>query len=159
MKTAIYRIAALALLVMLATPVLGQQNGQKHEHEAMHSNDDLNLQRPDEGKWASDASLRQGMSELKKAFEPAYGAYRNGEFDAEQASGLADAIEEEINFMIANCRIPADADAELHKLLAAALGAAKSLRESEHLHEGLHQLHRVLQAYPDYFQHPDWSES
>lgn len=158
MKITHFRIAALGLLLLLATPVAAQSEGQEHDHEAMHSSGELNLQRPDEGKWASDASLRQGMSELRSAFEPAHDAYRSGEFDTEQAVDLADAVEEAVNFMFANCRLPAEADAELHRLLAATLGAAKTLRRSDDPHRGLHQLHRVLKAYPKYFEHQGWTD-
>lgn len=133
-----------------------QQAGHEHGHHEMHASGELDLEHPESGKWASDESLRQGMSELKAAFDPAHAAYRHESFDREQAAVLADTIEAQVNFMFANCRLPADADAELHKLLAAALGAAKSLRESDDLHEGLHGLHRVLQTYGDHFEHPDW---
>lgn len=159
MKTTIYRIIAFTLLAVLAAPVLAQYEAQAHDHEAMHGSDELDLQRPDEGKWASDESLRQGMTEMRSAFKPHHAAYKEGNFDAQKAADLADSVEGKVNFMFANCRLPAEADAELHKLLAAALGAARSLRESDEPHEGLHQLHRVLQAYPEYFQHPDWSGS
>jgi len=159
MRITLFRPATLGLLVLLVAPIAVQSQDHEHDHEARHSSGELDLQRPDGGKWASDASLREGMNKLKEAFEPAHGAYRNDRFDSEQAADLADDVEEAVNFMFANCQLPADADAELHKLLAAALGAAQSLRDSDDLHEGLHRLHRVLQAYPDYFQHPDWSES
>lgn len=157
MRNTLFRIAALGLLVLLAAPVAAQSEDHEHDHGAMHGSGELDLQRPDDGKWASDTSLRQGMSDLRKAFRPAHDAYRNDRFDAEQAAELADAVEEAVNFMFANCQLPADADAELHKLLAAALGAEKSLRESDDLHEGLHRLHRVLQAYGEHFEHPGWA--
>lgn len=157
MRITLFRPATLGLLVLLVAPIAVQSQDHEHDHEAMHSSGELDLQRPDEGKWASDASLRQGMTDLRNAFQPAHGAYRNDRFDAEQAAELADAVEEAVNFMFAHCQLPADADAELHKLLAAALGAGKSLRESDDLHEGLHRLHRVLQAYGEHFEHPGWA--
>ncbi|RFF33022.1 hypothetical protein [Wenzhouxiangella sediminis] len=150
----------LAVLITLGlSGVAGAQQG-KHEqgHHEMHASGELQLQRPESGKWASDESLRQGMSELEAAFGPAHAAYRNDAFDAEQAAGLADTIEQKVNFMFANCRLPADADAELHKLLAASLDAARMLRESDEPHRGLHRLHRVLQAYPEHFEHPGWAD-
>lgn len=148
----------LATAILLAQPTGPWAQDETHEHAAPHAEAGLDLKAPEQGKWASDESLRQGMSELRAAFEPQHAAYRDGEFDAEQAGELADAIETQVNFMFANCRLPADADAELHKLLAAALGAARSLREADDPHEGLHQLHRVLQAYPEYFDHPGWGD-
>ncbi|WP_376695619.1 hypothetical protein [Wenzhouxiangella sp. EGI_FJ10305] len=157
MRITLFRLATLGFLVLLVAPIAVQSQDHEHDHEAMHSSGELDPQRSDEGKWASDASLRQGMNKLKEAFEPAHGAYRNDRFDSEQATDLADDVEEAVNFMFANCQLPGDADAELHKLLAAALGAAESLRGSDAPHEGLHQLHRVLEAYPEFFDHPGWT--
>lgn len=151
-KTALITLV-FALLLPFQLPA--QDEHRQHAHEPAHAETELSLQAPEQGKWESDESLRQGMSELRAAFEPQHAAYRDDEFNAEHARELADAIETQVNFMIANCRLPADA--ELHKLLAGALGAAKSLRESDDLHEGLHQLHRVLQTYGDYFEHPGWA--
>jgi len=148
---------AILMIIGLSGVADAQQEGHEPGHHEMHAGGELDLQRPETGKWASDESLRQGMSELKAAFEPAHAAYRNDSFDAQQASELADTIEQKVNFMFANCRLPADADAELHKLLAGALGAGGSLRQSEKLHDGLHRLHRVLQAYGDHFEHPGWA--
>lgn len=149
----------LALVLALANVNFAAAQSEQHEHDQHAAQDagELDLARPDSGKWASDESLRQGMSELKAAFEPRHAAYQRGDFDAGRAAELADTIEEKVNFMIANCKLPAAADAELHKLLAAALGAAETLRASDDPHQGLHRLHRVLQAYPEYFKHPGWS--
>lgn len=148
----------LILAVAVTMTAHAQDKSREHdrEHHAAHSGAELDLARPESGRWASDESLRQGMSELRSAFEPHHAAYKAGNFDADQAAELANTVEENVNFMFANCRLPADADAELHKLLAAALGAAQSLRESDDLHEGLHQLHQVLKAYPEYFDHAGW---
>lgn len=159
MNTAIVRVPFVALLLALGGMTIAHAQEQSHEHErhADPDGDRLDLTRPDSGKWASDESLRQGMSGLRAAFEPHHAAYREGDFDSEQAEELAATVEDKVNFMFANCRLPADADAELHKLLAAALGAARSLRESDDLHAGLHQLHRVLKTYPEFFDHPGWT--
>jgi len=148
-------LLALVLIIAGINLATAQDEHQEHEqHTAEHAGE-LDLARPVSGKWASDESLRQGMSELQAAFEPHHTAYQEDGFDRGQAAELADTIEEKVNFMIANCKLPAAADAELHKLLAAALGAARSLRESDDLHKGLHKLHQVLQTYTDYFEHPE----
>lgn len=163
MKTTIHGLTLLILMLALSVPAVARQGEHEHEHEgehdhqAMEAGAELDLERPESGKWASDASLREGMAKIRDAFEPAHQAYRSDEFDAGLAAELADTVEQQVNFMFANCRLPADADAELHKLLAASLGAARSLRVPDKLHQGLHQLHEVLQAYDEYFDHPGWA--
>ncbi len=150
-------------LMLALSPVLAEDHAAHHDdHHHHHAEgvDLLDLQRSDSesGLWATDEPLREGMDGLKAAFEPMHSAFRNDEFDAEQASELADQINAQVNFMIVNCSLPPEPDAELHKLLAASLGAARSLRESDDLHDGLHQLHQVLQVYPEYFDHPGWTD-
>lgn len=157
MQTHSIALAIILLTLSLAGTATAQQDAHEQGHHEMHAGEGLKLERPETGKWASDESLRQGMNELRAAFEPAHDAYRNDSFDADRAIELADTIEAKVNFMIANCQLSADADAELHKLLARALAAAKSLRTAGDLHAGLHQLHRVLQTYGEYFEHPGWS--
>lgn len=126
-------------------------------HAALHASGELNLQRPAAGeKWATDAPLREGMSGLNQAFSQAHEAFAQGQLDADGAQTLADQAEEQVRFLFANCNLPADADAELHHLLEAVLAAAASLRAQDDPHPGLHQLHRVLRAYPAYFDHPGW---
>lgn len=149
-------LPALLTLALMSNPIAAQ--APQHDHEPMQADEALDLKRPDSGKWASDESLRQGMNEIHAAFRSHHADYRAGHYDADKAAELATTVEEAVNFMFANCRLPAEADAELHKLLAASLGAARTLRESEEPHRGLHRLHRVLQAYPRYFDHPGWTD-
>lgn len=151
-------VSALAALTLgLAAPLAAQEADHEHAGHETPAGGELELERPDDGgKWAGDESLREGMTRLHAAFESHHADYQEGRFDPEQAEQLAAAIEEAVSFMFANCRLPADADAELHKLLAASLGAARTLRRSDEPHRGLHELHQVLKLYPDHFDHPDW---
>jgi hypothetical protein len=158
MKNRVIACLAAAALLGLAAAAGAQEADHAQADHSMHASGELELQRPaDRNKWESDESLREGMRRLSAAFEAHHAAYREDRFGSEQAEQLAASIDDAVNFMFANCRLPADADAELHKLLAAALGAARHLRESDEPHRGLHRLQRVLQAYPDHFEHPDWS--
>lgn len=134
-----------------------------HEHAADHSqhqpsaaDSELKLNLDDGERWATDESLRSGMAGIHAAFEASHTEFEHDAFGPGEASALADTIEEQVNFMVANCRLPPAADAELHKLLAAALAAADTLRNSNDPHAGLHKLHQVLDAYSAHFDHPDW---
>jgi hypothetical protein len=158
MKNRSARLFTLLLMLCLTIPAIAQHDDHEHGQHEMHAAGELELQRPETGKWASDASLRQGMSGIRDAFRTHHADYQAGEYDAQRAASLADAVEAKVNHMFANCRLPAEADAELHKLLAASLAAVRTLRESDQPHQGLHRLHRVLQAYPEYFEHPGWRE-
>lgn len=156
MKTTVMPILIVLLGLGAVVPSPAQDEAQDHSHDEMHAAGALDLRKPESGKWASDESLRRGMSELRDAFDRHHGEFKVGEFDSGDAALLADQAEEQVRFMFANCALPPEADAELHKLLAATLGAARTLRQSDEPHLGLHRLHQVLQAYPKYFEHPGW---
>lgn len=145
----------LALMVLAATGVLAQS---EHEHHHHGIDAELTLQLNDGERWPTDAPLRTGMTDLRAAFEATHSTYRDGDLEQADADSLADRVEQQVNFIFATCSLPPAADAELHKLLAAALGAAVTLREDIDPHAGLHQLHTVLKTYGEYFDHPGWNE-
>lgn len=130
---------------------------EQREHHSEHHAGALELVLNDGARWATDEALRAGMNGIFKAFDQAHDAYRAGELETEGVAALAEQVEDRVNFMFANCNLPADADAELHKLLAAAFGAAATLRQSDNPHDGLHELHALLKAYGEHFEHPGWS--
>lgn len=156
-----------ALLLLAASTVMSAQpadHNQTHGHTrnqhdgSVTDSGTLSLQLNSGERWATDESLRTGMTDIRSAFEVRHREYENGTFNTEKAASLADTIEERVHFMIANCKLPPAADAELHKLLAASLAAAGTLRKADDPHTGLHALHRVLNTYPRYFDHPGWDD-
>ena len=156
MKTDMKTIAfTLTLAVLVSSGVVASPDDDHHHH---HHGDvaELELHLDDGERWATDGPLRQGMDRIHAAFDRARADYRADRLDHEGAAALADDVEEQVRYIFANCALPADADAELHKLLAAALGAASTLRADEDVHSGLHELHTVLKTYGEYFDHPEW---
>jgi hypothetical protein len=148
----------LSLVTLLVVATVAAAHDDHHHHHHHGDVADLELTHDEHGeRWATDAALRQGMDSIHAAFDQAHGDFRADRFDRQGAAGLADEVEDQVRFIFANCALPADADAELHKLLAAILGAAATLREDEDVHAGLHQLHSALKIYGEYFDHPGWS--
>ncbi|MCC6203112.1 MAG: hypothetical protein IT494_08935 [Gammaproteobacteria bacterium] len=110
----------------------------------------------DHGKrWATDTALRGGMATIKDAFLAQHDAYHDGKMTAAQATELADRVDAAVRDIIAKCKLAPEADAELHKVLAAALGAVNVLRSAE-FGPGMPRLHEALLAYGQYFDHPGW---
>lgn len=141
-----------SLLALVTTGVIAQDD---HDHD--HAETELALELNDGERWMTDEPLRTGMLNIRQHFDAAHGAYRAGELDRPSAAVLAEQVDEQVQFIFAHCNLPAAADAELHKLLAATLSASRRLRESENVHDGLHDLHQMLESYAQYFDHPDWS--
>lgn len=162
MKNLLALLAAMMLTVSGTVAAQHEHESETMDKEAQHSEHDqhgeLALQRDNGERWATDEPLRRGMEGIRDAFAPHHRAYEDGHFERADAAQLADSVQEQVDFMFANCELPPKADAELHKLLAATIGATQSLREDDDLHAGLHQLHEVIRTYPEYFDHPGWDE-
>lgn len=110
-------------------------------------------------KWASDASLRQGMESIKAALQPQLDAIHNDTLKAAQYQTLAQQTNEQISFMVANCKLPPQADAQLHLVLADILAAADTMAGKDKepsRREGALRLQRALETYGEFFDHPGW---
>jgi hypothetical protein len=143
----------LSVLLGLALPLgAGAQSEHDHQH---HDVGGLTALQLDQGeRWATDAPLQQGMQQIRDAFERRHAGFHDGSMSAQDYAQLAAELGQSIDHIFAHCKLPPAADAELHKLLAAMMGARAKLSAAES--EGMHELHRALLAYPKYFEHPGW---
>lgn len=153
-------VVSLVLLLASAglpaspSPAQSSHDGQAHASHALPSSMQVPAHR-----WATDASLRDGMQRIHRAVgELAH--YEHGHMDAAGAARIADAIDAAVNDMIANCKLAPEADAALHGLLAEFLAGAKALREA---HEPplakIAQMRDALARYPQLFDDPQWGAS
>jgi hypothetical protein len=80
------------------------------------------------------------------------------ETDAQYAA-LADRIEAQVNSIVANCHLPAAADANLHYVIADLSGGVARMRGQDPARtrlDGAALVHGALIAYGKYFEDPDW---
>ena len=143
-----------AILGSAGSPAIAAEHTDEHAaHAAAVGELALTL---DHGKrWETDATLRTGMGSIKQAFLDYHDAYHDGHLTAAQAKALADRVDAAVREIIAKCKLAPAADAELHKVLAAALGAVNTLRSADFA-PGMPRLHEALLAYGQYFNHPGW---
>lgn len=126
-----------------------EPSSEEHQHGDMHS-----MLRLDQGQpWGTDAALVEGMERIRDAVNEAAALPA---LDADSAAALAQSIQKQVDFLIANCRLEPDADATLHVFIAQLLNAAAALRKDPASAEGLPQLQETLRTYPQYFAHPGW---
>jgi len=157
MKTLLQQVVSclyLGVMLLAVSPAApAQQNHHGHE-----SAEPPALRLNDGQRWATDAPLRAGMSRIRQAFEQALPAFRAGTAGHGAYAALAEELDSQLRFLFANCRLPPDADAQLHVLLAQVADAASALGEAGEAAPGMHALHRALKMYGDYFRHPGWSD-
>lgn len=151
-------MAAVLFWALGATPAIAQQ---QHEHEHESGAAAVASIKLDAGrKWATDASLRAGMADIRAAFEADHPAIRAGQQTDAQYDALAGRIEAQVNTIVANCRLPPEADANLHYLIAdlsQGVGLMRGQNPARTRHEGAALVHGALRAYGDFFDDPAWS--
>ncbi len=157
-KNLLATLASLAVLAAAPDLALAQHEHQQH---AMHGSGGAvtQLQLKDGQKWQTDASLRLGMANIRAAFDADHPATHAGKQSDAQYAALATRIDQQVQSIVANCRLPADADANLHFVVADLLQGVSLMRgedASRSRHDGAALVHGALKAYGQYFDDPEW---
>jgi hypothetical protein len=151
---------AAAALALATTGVHAQH---EHEHGPDHDTATaaiVNLKLDGGEKWPTDAPLRKGMAEILAAFEADHPAIHAGKEADAQYDALAGRIEAQVNTIVANCKLPPAADANLHFVIADLLQGAGLMRGADPQrtrHDGAALVHGALRAYGQYFDDPHWN--
>jgi hypothetical protein len=123
-----------------------------HEHSTGET-----LLKLDNGiKWATDANLRLGMSRIRDALS---GDVAGGKLSAIQYRTLAQKVNDQISFIVQNCKLGKEADEMLHLILAELVAGADAISASgdEHsMHHGAEKISHALKDYATFFEHPGW---
>ena len=107
-------------------------------------------------KWATDASLRTGMQKIRELIAPVVAVPAGNALDPQQARQLSDGVQAQVSFLISHCKLDPKADAVLHVLIADLLKGAELLKKPDTGSEGMNLVLRVLDQYPQYFDHAGW---
>jgi hypothetical protein len=157
-KNLLAMLASLALLA--ATPNLAPAQHEHPQQETHGSSSAVaQLQLQNGQKWQTDAPLRQGMAEIRAAFDADHPAIHAGKQTDDQYAALATRIDQQVKSIVANCRLPADADANLHFIVADLLQGVSLMRgedKARSRHDGAAMVHGALRAYGQYFEDSAW---
>ena len=142
---------AFGLLVIAAAPPTWAAEPPAHQHASAEG---LTL---NEGKkWATDEALRQGMAKMRSAVGFAVSEMHRAAFPEQAYAALADRLQEQVDFVVGNCKLPEAADEQLHIVLEQILEGINALRSpSEHL-RGAMMVAEALDSYGRFFEHPGW---
>lgn len=144
-------LAIIAFLVLLGPAGCSHfHEAHQHQHDTDGSTAQLTLNNGK--KWATDEPLRLGMARIKMLVDPAGAVTPEQGLDPEQAKRIAEGVNGQVAYLIANCRLEPKADAILHVLIADMLQGAEALSQPAPKGRGLLLIQRGLQRYPDYFE-------
>ena len=130
-------------------------NTHEHKHENHHKAQQT-MQLNQGSKWPIDASLHTGMSKVKASIEKNITPIHIKEFTTVQYTGLAVEISSHLNYLFTHCKLPKDADAQLHLLLFKIMQGNEQMQSATKQRAGAIQIIKALQQYPQYFDDKNW---
>ncbi|HYD75178.1 hypothetical protein [Ramlibacter sp.] len=144
-----------AALTTLGTPALAAGDAHDHGHASAAAKP-----LPAGKRWATDAALREGMTEIRHALEPQLGAIHDDKLAPEQYQAIAAKTEQQVAHIVANCKLPPDADAALHGIIADIGEATEAMSGKSRAkpRDGAVKLLGALDAYGRTFDHPGWKK-
>jgi hypothetical protein len=152
------RFATALLVIGLASfagGALATTPNSDHGHGA-----GLQELRLDQGKrWPTDEPLRQGMSDIRAAIATAFPQIHVGQFTSAQYGAIAAKIQERVDHIVGNCRLPEEADAQLHVVLMEIADGTEAMRSGSNSLGGAMRVIQAIEAYGQHFDDPDWGKS
>ena len=133
-----------------------QENSAHVQHDHEHNQLSLPELSLDHGKkWKTDAPLRQGMLSINEEVKQAKKLFHSGLLSENDAKKLARHINDQVQYLIKNCKLPPQADITLHVFIGDLLTAANHLSEDPLSNQGLPVIVKTLELYTLYFDHPE----
>ncbi|MFZ2301954.1 MAG: hypothetical protein WAW10_08810 [Gallionella sp.] len=135
----------------------GAALAQDHHHSHDHGQP-AQLTLDNGKKWATDNNLRQGMSRIQNALSAELPAIHADKLAAEQYRALAQKTNDQIAFIVKNCKMDQKMDAVLHVVLADIIAGSDAMmaQNSSEARKGAEKIARALDNYGAYFDHPGW---
>jgi hypothetical protein len=126
-----------------------------HQHSA--ATHELSL---DAGKkWATDEPLRHGMSAVRNAVAVDVNAIHTGKQSDAGYEALAGKVEAQVSYIVQNCKLKPEADAQLHVLIGEMMQGLDIMRGKDaqaQRRQGAERIVGALDTYPKFFDHPGW---
>jgi hypothetical protein len=111
-------------------------------------------------KWATDDLLRKKMVEVRETVTSQFDAIDKGKMTLDDYNAMGATIEHQVVGIVAQCKLPAHADATFHLVVADLLAGAATLqgRTKKEPRQGTRMVITALNRYGDYFDQPGWTE-
>lgn len=150
-------IAATLSAALLMGIYAGNALAEKHSH-SHDATEPAQLTLDNGQKWATDANLRLAMERIRNALAAELPAIHADKITAGQYQALAQKVNEQIEFMVKNCKLDPKADAMLHLVLADIIAGADDMSETSGNkgRKGAEKIVHALESYGKFFKHPGW---
>jgi len=146
--------ALLAIMLGSGVPAaLAHEHGHSHEKSAPQK-----LVLKNGQKWATDEVLRQAMSRIRTEMAVSQPGNQGERASLQQYQAMAKKVNEQLAFVIQNCKLDKEADAMLHLVLADIIAGVDAMSGQNwgDARQGAKKVKHALENYATYFNHPGW---
>ena len=150
MKNKIY---VMALVVGLAAASSHRAIAEEHSHNEKNT-EQMSLNHGI--KWSIDDSLHLGMSHIRDEVMTNLNAIHYNNFSDKQFAEMVPVLEKHLTYLFENCKLPTQADAQLHTLLAKIMKGIDKMKNTADKKQGTILIVQALKDYPIYFNDPNW---
>ncbi len=131
--------------------------GHEHEHGTVDPDKAAERLSLNHGqKWQTDAALRAGLTAIRDALQAEVQPIHEKTLSPEGYATLGGRIEKELGTIVASCKLPKDADEQLHLVLVQISTGADQMKKDGDRMGGAVRVIKGLESYAKYFDHPDW---
>lgn len=106
-------------------------------------------------RYTSDAALREGMLRIHVALEELR-HYEMGHMPQSIAVDKIDSIKDATEYLFANCKLDANADAALHSMLVPLLNGVQAFKKDPADTSAVATMRDAIADYPRVFDDPNW---
>jgi len=110
-------------------------------------------------RWATDEPLRRHMGDLHGLLATKIESIHADRLPPADYQALGAAVEQKVAAIVAECKLPPEADAMLHLIVADLVAGADIMqgKTSGKPADGAHKVVEAANAYGRYFAHPGWN--
>lgn len=148
-----------ALLVAVALAFAGPSLAAEPAHGHAAGDSPVALKLNQGKRWGTDAPLRKGMDGIRNAFAADLQGIHSGKETRKQYAALAGVVDKEVAYIVQNCKLPPEADAQLHLVIGEVMAGSEAMRgkvKAEPPSAGAVRVVKALEAYGTAFDHPGW---
>jgi len=149
-------LAATALILSLALGATSAAYAAEPASHAGHQASELALHLNAGAKWQGDDNMIGGMNAIRASIGPLVPAIHAKTLATDQYKRLATDIQEQVDFMVANCKLTPEADEQFHMVLVQVLDGASVMDAGPDREAGAVRIVTALNSYGEYFAHPGW---
>lgn len=144
-------ISGLIVLLGLAFTPVGVLAAEPHAHTSA-----VEIKLDNGKKWPTDEVLRRGMGEIRIAMADALTPIHQNEFSAGAYEALAARVQAQVDYIIASCQLPEQADLQLHIILEQMLDGLPAMKATTGQAQGAAKIVQALDLYGAHFDHAGW---